>query len=71
MEKGLQSEDDDEELQQPNTGGQKKSPPGQIGEHDICYTHPQEGAQARAQGRLCDRASRPKIQSMVVMPDHL
>ena len=70
-EKGSQSEIDNEEPRPPNIGGQKKFPPSQNGEHDIRYPYPQEGALTRAQGRLCDRASRPKIQSMVVMPEHL
>ena len=42
-------------------GTEEVSPSSQNGEHDIRYPHPQEGAQARAQGRLSDRASRPKI----------
>ena len=52
-------------------GAEEVSPSSQNSEHDICYTHPQKGAQARTQGRLRDRASRPKILSMVFMPDHV
>ena len=44
-----------------NLGTEEVSPLGQNGEHDIRHPHPQEGAQARAEGHLSDRASRPKI----------
>ena len=71
-EKGSKSEDENKEPRQPNTGGQKKSPPlSQNGEHDIRHAHPQKVAEMRTQGALHGRASRLKVQSMVVISDHL
>ena len=38
------------------------SPTSADGEHDIRNPHPQEGAEACAQGRICVGANRPKVQ---------
>ena len=68
--KGLHS-DDDEEPRRPNTGGQKKLPPGENGQHDLRHPHPQAGTEASTTGRIRNGASRPQIQPMVGLSDHL
>ena len=69
--KGLHS-DDDEEPRPPNNSGQKGFPPTSAdGEHDIRNPRPQKGAEARVKGRIRGRASRPKVQPTVLLPDHL
>ena len=68
--KGLHSDDDDEP-RRPNMGGQRNSPPGENGQHDLRHPHPQAGTEASITGRICDGASRPKIQLMVSLSDHL
>ena len=42
-------------------GTEEVSPSGQNGEHDIRYPHPQEGAQARAQGLYAIEPVAPKF----------
>ena len=64
--KGLHS-DDEEEPKPPNNKGQKGFPP----QVRTVNPHPQEGAKARVKGRIRDRANRPKVQPMVLLPDHL
>ena len=68
--KGLHS-DDDEEPRRPNKGDRRNFPPGENGQHDLCHSHSQTGTKASTEGRLCDGASRPKIQPMVSLSDHL
>ena len=59
--------DDEEEPQQPHTGGQKRFPP-QVRMMNMIYaTHiPKRERKACAQGRICVGASRPKVQPMVL-----
>ena len=68
--KGPPSEDDNEEPRPTNSGGKRNFPRGQNSEHDLCHSYPLAGAQARTKGHLRHRASRPKIQPMVILPDH-
>ena len=68
--KGLHS-DDDEEPRPPNKQWTEGfSPTSADGEHDICNPRPQKGAEARVKGCIRGRASRPKVQPMVLLPDH-
>src|SRR3954464_4771572 len=46
------------------------SPTSADGEHDIRDPHSQTGEEACATGRIRDGASRPKVQPMVLLPDH-
>ena len=68
--KGLHS-DDEEEPRPPNNRGQKGFPPQVRTVNMIYATHiPKSGAEACTKGRICDGASRPKVQSVVLLPDH-
>ena len=69
--KGLHS-DDDEEPRPPNNSGQKGFPPQVRTVNMIYATHvPKKGAEACVKGRIRGRFSRPKVQPMVLLPDHL
>ena len=65
--KGLHS-DDDEEPRRPNTGGQKKFPPGENGQHDLRHPHPQAGTEASTAGRICDEPVVPKLNPWSACP---
>ena len=68
--KGLHS-DDDEEPRPPNNSGQKGFPPQVRTVNMIYATHIPKRERKRVKGHIRDRASRPKVQPMVLLPDHL
>ena len=64
--------DDDEEPRPSNNSGQKGFPP-QVRTVNMIYATliPKRERKRAFKGRIRDRASRPKVQPMVLLPDHL